>query len=311
METMANDRAANILVVEDDPAIATVLEEILTGKEYSVRVANNPDEALAAVKAQLPELVLMDVNLSADIDGIETAIRLRADHEDLPICFVTAQSDDATVNRAEAVGPMAYLVKPFEMADVLTMVSISLASARALQERLKKMMARAEHSVAAVTAPRAVAIVPVASSPAEPAEDKLTGLPSRQTMEHQIEAWEPDSQNFVAVLTVDHVVLLRQRFGGGALDQIFFSYSQHLGQNLPETCLLGRWDTATFVVTPKEGGSEAQREVARMASTPMLFHLQLPGRSALLRVTASMRLVTHREDQSMVEQIEAITTAKR
>ena len=316
MGTTVNNQSAGILVVEDDPAIATVLEEILTGKDYVVRVANNPAEAMAAVSAQVPELVLMDVNLSSDIDGIETVRRLREQHEDLPVCFVTACSDEATVNRAEAVGPMAYLVKPFEMADVLTMVSISLASARALKERLKKMMAQAERRVAESQAAlpagsAASAIAPVATSPPvdSAAEDRLTGLPNRQSIERQIESWDSDSQNFVAVLSVDHIVLLRQRFGGGAFDQIIFSYSQHLGQGLPEDCLLGRWDAATFVVTPKAPGSEAQSEVARMASAPMLFHLRLPGRSALLRVTATMRMVIPGE-KPLVEQIDAITASK-
>ena len=44
----------------------------------------------------------MDINLSSDIDGIETVRRLRIEHEDLPVCFITAFSDDETVNRAEA-----------------------------------------------------------------------------------------------------------------------------------------------------------------------------------------------------------------
>jgi two-component system, response regulator PdtaR len=316
METTVKIQPASILVVEDDPAIANVLEEILTGKDYTVRVANNPAEAMAAVSAQAPDLVLMDINLSSDIDGIETARRLREQYEDLPVCFVTALSDEATVNRAEAVGPMAYLIKPFEMADVLTMVSIGLASARGLKERLNKMMAQAERRVAesqaAVPAVPAGRIARVATLPVVDgaAEDKLTGLPNRQTMERQIESWDSDSRNFVAVFSVDHVTLLRQRFGGGALDQIVFSYSQHLGQSLPEDCVLGRWDAATFVITPNAPGSEAQREVASMASAPMLYNLRLPGRSALLRVTATMRLVIPGE-KPVVEQIDAITASKR
>ena len=305
-----------ILVVEDDPSIATVLEEILTGKDYSVRVATNPSEAMAAVAAQLPELILMDVNLSSDIDGIETVKQLRLEHEDLPVCFITALSDEATVNRAEETGPMAYLVKPFEMADVLTMVNISLASARRMKERMKKAVAAAarpadpagEH--AKPTLAKGPAATPTAPAASEVLEDKLTGLPNRLAIEQRIGEWDLDSQNFVAVLSVDHVSILRQRFGGAALDQVLFSYSQHLGQNLPDYCVLGRWDTGTFTVTPREGGLEAQREVARIVAAPMLYHLRLPGRSALLRVSATMKLVDPK-GKPVLEQIEAIVAGHR
>ncbi len=301
-----------ILIVEDDPSIATVLEEILTGRDYSVRVATNPSEAIAAVGTQLPELVLMDVNLSSDIDGIETVKRLRVEHEDLPVCFITALSDDATVNRAEEVGPMAYLVKPFEMADVLAMVNISLSSARRMKERMKKAVAAAERpaSSSAELAKSAPAKVLEPAGAPEVLEDKLTGLPNRRAIERSISEWDLDSQNFVAVLSVDHVGILRQRFGGAALDQVLFSYSQHLGQNLPDYCILGRWDTSTFTVTPKEGGLEAQREVARVVAAPMLYHLRLPGRSALLRVSATMKLVDPKGKPAM-EQIETIVAAHK
>ena len=307
----STSESKGILIVEDDPAIATVLEEILTGKDYSVRVATNPSEAIAAVGAQLPELVLMDVNLGSDIDGIETVKRLRVEHEDLPVCFITALSDDATVNRAEAVGPMAYLVKPFEMADVLTMVNIGLSSARRMKERMKKAVAAAERP-AAPAAELAKPAPANVSGPAGPEvlEDKLTGLPNRRAIERNIGEWDVDGQNFVAVLSVDHVGILRQRFGGAALDQVLFSYSQHLGQNLPGYCVLGRWDTCTFTVTPKEGGLEAQREVARVVAAPMLYHLRLPGRSALLRVSATMKLVDPKGKPAM-EQIETIVAAHR
>lgn len=302
--------ATNILVVEDDPSIATVIEEILTGKDYQVRVATNPNEAFDAVKELLPELVLMDINLSSEIDGIETMKRLRDDHEDLPVCFVTAFSDDETVKRAEQLGPMAYLVKPFEMADVLTMVNISLASTRRMKERMRKMMQQMEERIAAQPAPAAAPAPKAAAAPpagaVEVLEDKLTGLPNRRAVEKLIDAQETDSQFFAAVLSMDHMPLLRQRFGGAAVDQILFSYSQHLGQHLPEYCLLGRWDTATFIVTPKEPGTEAGREVARIVSMPMLYHLRLPGRSALLRVSSTLRMIKTDGQTAIVEQIEKI-----
>ena len=194
MET-TKPSSSDILVVEDDPSIATVLEEILTGKDYSVRVASTPTEALAAIDAQEPELVLMDINLSSDIDGIETVKRFRASHEDLPVCFITAFSDDETVNRAEQVGPLAYLVKPFEMADVLTMVNISLASARRTRDRVRKLVEKAGQSTEDEAAAQ-----PAQTAPAEVLDDRSTGLPNRRFVELHLANWSQDSPNFLAVL---------------------------------------------------------------------------------------------------------------
>ncbi|MCC6539231.1 MAG: response regulator [Bryobacterales bacterium] len=306
------NEATGILVVEDDPSIATVLEEILAGKQYEVRVANSPNEAIEAIGDKVPSLVLMDVNLGSDIDGIETVRRLRDDYEDLPVCFITAYSDDATMARAEEVGPMAYLVKPFEMADVLTMVSISLASARRMRERLKKAL-QSQPAVPPPAAPPA----PAAAAPPPPPpstehlEDKLTGLPNRRAIEHLIKSRCEEPHFFVALLAVDHIPILRQRFGGAALDQILFSYSQHLGQHLPEQCMLARWDTTHFVVMPREAGHDAQREASRIVSAPMLYHLRLPGRSALLRVTAGFKVFTGSDAEIMVEQVESAVTSHR
>jgi PleD family two-component response regulator len=313
MET--NTESAGILVVEDDPSIAAVLEEILTGKDYSVRVATNPSQALQAVQEKLPELVLMDINLGSDIDGIETVRQLRLKHEDLPVCFITAFSDEETVNRAETVGPIAYLVKPFEMADVLTMVNISLSSSRRMKERLEKAVAQAKPAAAAapaVSSPVGRADAGPAGPAAEVLEDKLTGLPNRNAVERLMEAWESEDRYFAAVLGMDHVPLLRQRFGGAALERILFSYSQHLGQHLPGYCLLARWDTNTFVVTPKNGASEAEREVLRVVSVPMIYHLRMPGRSAMLRITASLKIVKAKAGGlPWTQQIEAIVDANR
>lgn len=268
----------NILVVEDDPAISTVLEETLRLKQYGVRTANSPDTALAAVAEQTPDLVLMDVNLSADIDGIQTVSKMR-ETADVPVCFITAYSDDDTIARAEAVGPMAYLVKPFEVSDVTAMVTISLANARRMKERIAAATKAAVKAAAAPPPPPAMG--------ADGFEDKVTGLPNRAAAESMLGELE-QSGGFVTALIVDHVQVLKQRFGTAALDRIIVSYSQHLAQLLPEGCTLCRWGTSSFAIVPPAGvGSEMEREILRMHSQPMLYHLQLTGRSALLRVSST------------------------
>ncbi len=291
----------DILVVEDDPSIATVLTEILTAKDYGVRHASNPTEALAAVDSAMPDLILMDVNLSADIDGIETAKQIKAKGE-VPVCFVTAYSDDATIARAEETEPAAYLVKPFELGDVIAMVRISLANARRRKAQLAAVPPPAPPA-AARPAPPAPAASPARPGRKEPTEDALTGLPNRHSIQTRVEG-EPGAY-CATVLTMDHSQILRQRFGGAALDQILFSFSQHLAQNLPENCQLCRWDGPVFIVLLDTASArDLQREIARVASSALLYHLQLPGRSALLRITAQVQFFSDTEPETLIGKID-------
>ena len=128
---------AHILIVEDEVAIAENLQEILNIHGYGTSMAHNPQDAIAAVGRRRPDLILMDINLGADIDGIETARRIRQS-TDVPVVFLTAFSDDETVERAKQVDPMGYLVKPFKAPDVLTTVNVGLSSFRIQQEARRK-----------------------------------------------------------------------------------------------------------------------------------------------------------------------------
>lgn len=300
---------AEILVVEDDPSIATVLTEFLEAKDYGVRHASGPDAAIAEVDACQPDLILMDVGLSADIDGIETARRIK-DKYDLPICFVTAYSDEATITRAEETGPAAYLVKPFELGDVIAMVRISLANARRAKARAQAQATPPADPTAPAAPPAAPASdappAPPAAPPAkrEPQEDALTGLPNRNSVSARLRA-EPGVL-CATVLTMDHTHILRQRFGGAALDQILFSFSQHLAQNLPENCQLCRWDGPVFaVLLDQSSARDLQREISRVASAALLYHLQLPGRSALLRITSQVKMFADPDPEAIISKIDA------
>ena len=119
------------------------------------------------------------------------------------------------------------------------------------------------------------------------------------------------SDRFVAVLSVDHIPLLRQRFGAAAIDQILFSYSQHMGQHLPDRYVLARWDSSTFVITPREGGTEAQREVARAVGVPDALP---PASSRPLGLAPRQRHHAHSsipKGEPLTEQIDAIANAIR
>ena len=91
---------ATILIVEDELLIAAEIERILYRLGHSpLEPVDNSDEALAVLGQQPVELVLMDINIAGDCDGIATALMARRQFS-VPVVFLTARSDSATVNRA-------------------------------------------------------------------------------------------------------------------------------------------------------------------------------------------------------------------
>jgi DNA-binding response OmpR family regulator len=111
------ERSARVLVVEDDDAIAQVLQRSLRLEGYEVKLADDGVAALEEAHAFLPDLVILDLGLPR-MDGIEVAKRLR-ESDDVPILVLTAR--DAVEARVEGLdaGADDYLVKPFERQELL------------------------------------------------------------------------------------------------------------------------------------------------------------------------------------------------
>ncbi len=113
------DRSPRVLVVEDDDAIAQVLQRSLRMEGYDVRVTGDGPSALDAAHGFLPDLVILDLGLPGGMDGIDVAKRLRATEDDVPILVLTAR--DAVESRVQGLdsGADDYLVKPFERQELL------------------------------------------------------------------------------------------------------------------------------------------------------------------------------------------------
>ena len=104
---------SSIMVVEDEIVVAMEIEEKLRAIGYDVvSICSNGEEAISGIEERRPDLVLMDIRLDGRLDGIETAELIRKRH-DLPVVYLTAYADDATLNRAKLTEPFGYLVKPF------------------------------------------------------------------------------------------------------------------------------------------------------------------------------------------------------
>jgi hypothetical protein len=117
---------ARILIVEDESIVALNIKNRLEGLGYAVVATSSSGEAAIQIVAQsLPDLVLMDIKLKGTIDGIEAAAQIRA-HFQIPVVYLTAFSDEETVERAKLTEPYGYILKPFEARDLCTTIEISL-----------------------------------------------------------------------------------------------------------------------------------------------------------------------------------------
>jgi PAS domain S-box-containing protein len=115
-----------ILIVEDEGIVAADLARKLEGLGYEVAgTAARGDEAVELVSRLRPDLVLMDIWLEGSMDGIEAAEAIRR-HHDVPVVYLTAHSDSATLVRAKLTGPFGYVLKPFEQRDLATQIEMAL-----------------------------------------------------------------------------------------------------------------------------------------------------------------------------------------
>jgi predicted glycosyltransferase/CheY-like chemotaxis protein len=119
-----------VLVVEDEPVVQLHLARLVVDLGYELcGTAADGEEALACAAVSLPDLVLMDVRIPGDLDGIATASELTARHG-AAIVFVTAHADDETVARIEAAGASAYVLKPFRAPEIRVALSTALRRGR-------------------------------------------------------------------------------------------------------------------------------------------------------------------------------------
>ena len=115
-----------ILIVEDEGVVALNLQRKLEKMGFVVTsVADNHDDALRLATETHPDLVMMDIVIQGAVDGIETAQQLRL-QQDVPVVFLTAHSDEHTIERAKAALPYGYLVKPFEERELRTTIEMAL-----------------------------------------------------------------------------------------------------------------------------------------------------------------------------------------
>ncbi len=115
-----------ILVVEDESIVAMDIKHRLESMGYVVpAITSSGEEAVEKAAETNPDLVLMDIVLKGEMDGIDAAQQIK-DNLDIPVVYLTAYSDERTLKRAKITGPFGYIIKPFEDRELHSAIEVAL-----------------------------------------------------------------------------------------------------------------------------------------------------------------------------------------
>ena len=125
------------LIVEDEALIAEELRERLSRLGFSViATVDSADESVAIATRERPDLILMDIRLKGEKDGVEAAREIRQ-QVDLPIVYLTAYSDRVTVDRAKKSEHDGFILKPFHRSELQTTIQVAMER-HAIRKKRKK-----------------------------------------------------------------------------------------------------------------------------------------------------------------------------
>jgi two-component system, cell cycle sensor histidine kinase and response regulator CckA len=204
---------ASILVVEDESIIALDIKATLQGLGYEVQaIAATGQEAIDKAERLRPDLVLMDIHLRGEIDGIE-AIRLIRKKRDVPVIYLTAYADPGTVQRARETEPYGYLLKPFEQRELHIVIEMALH-----RHEMERRLRESESWLAATL--RSIGDSVIATDGEwrvrfmNPAAEKLTGWPAEEALGRELAQIVP-----VSIPAPPRPLAADDRHSGGGIAQ--------------------------------------------------------------------------------------------
>ena len=178
--------ASRILVVEDERIVAMDLKLRLQALGYDVvGLVSTGSDAVRMAGELRPDLVMMDIRLQGEMDGIESADRIRKDHF-IPVVYLTAHSDEETLKRAQVTEPYGYLLKPFQERELRTVIEMGLykhraeRDLRASERRYATTLASIGDGVIATDRHATVTFL-------NPVAERLTGWPASEAVGSRLE----------------------------------------------------------------------------------------------------------------------------
>ncbi|MCK9209695.1 MAG: PAS domain S-box protein [Ignavibacteriaceae bacterium] len=127
----------NILIVEDEGIIAMDLQNRLVSLGYNViDIVSTGKEAISIAQTKAPDLILLDIMLKGNIDGIDAAQKIRTENN-IPVIFLSAYADEKTLERAKLAEPYGYILKPFEERELHSTIKVALYK-HSIEKKLKE-----------------------------------------------------------------------------------------------------------------------------------------------------------------------------
>lgn len=128
----------NILVVEDESIVSKDIQHSLNKLGYNVvGAASTGEKALELARSERPDIVLMDIMLKGQMNGIETAEIIRSEMS-IPVLFLTAYADESTLSKAKVTEPYGYIIKPFKEIDLHTSIEMAIYKHSKEQEIIRE-----------------------------------------------------------------------------------------------------------------------------------------------------------------------------
>lgn len=203
-----------ILIVEDESIIAEDIADSLIALGYRVTaIVYSAEEALQSVAKERPDLVLMDVNLQGEIDGITAGEQMRT-HFQIPVIYLTAYADENTLRRVNSTKPFGYIVKPFEEKNLHTTIQLALH----------------RHQY-----------------------DSLTNLPNRSFLRERLSQVLDNQKGLLGVipvltLSLDKINRINSTLGNDIGDFVICSIAQRLNNCTDKINLVARLEAAEFAI---------------------------------------------------------------
>ncbi len=278
--TASAERPALVLVADDSLVIRKLLRRQLEEHGHDVVEAVDGEDALVQVRAHLPDIVLLDVEMP-NLDGHGVLGQMHATPEvaDIPVVFLTARASTEDVVEGLRLGAHDYLRKPFEPSELVARVSAAVRVKR-LQDQLRERNAELDEISRM---------------------DVVTGLPNRRhLLEHlQVEtsaARRRGEQFGLLMVDVDHFKKVNDEWGHESGDAVLRIVAARLASACREEDVAGRWGGEEFVVVAPASDIDgatalAERVRALVAESPIPV-----GASGSITVTVSVGVVAGIDD---------------
>ncbi|MCG6942233.1 MAG: diguanylate cyclase [Thiohalocapsa sp.] len=261
---MAEPGPPKVLVVDDNETNLDILLGLLA--DYDVIVALDGHSALDLLRQETPDVILLDIVMPG-MDGYEVCARIKADAglRDIPILFITAKTDEASLVRAFDIGGSDYVTKPFRSRELLARVRIQVQYRRAMEQL------------------RHIAVT-----------DELTGVRNRRAFFERAgrlfaDARAHDRALSALMLDIDHFKQINDTHGHAIGDIALKHFAAAVQTRLPRTHLFGRLGGEEFaLLAPGTDADEAADLAEHLRAT--VHALRVEEAVADLRLTVSIGL---------------------